>query len=721
MTNIDLSYQGVGLADENLGIFLQRGGEEIPLVKVPDRFTICPATSEAMAHPRRFALDWDRIIPAKQHKTVTRTNLEVFIVEPENLEAAMTQARSLDMVEFVSHVYQGKNDPGFLVYLGNEITIQFADNVDPATQAAIASAVGLKLQRPLAGIANTFIFELTRECQENPLKIANRLMRSAKVLTAEPNIITETQAHYRPKDSLYHKQWYLSHTGGAQLAPNSHINIESAWEITRGLRSVVIAITDDSIDLNHPDFQGLGKIVAPCDLKDKDFLPLPGTPEDNHGTACAGIALAEENGTGIVGVAPGCAMMPIRTTGYLDDKSIEDIFDWAIAKGASVISCSWGASAVHFPLSLRQRAAVTRAATQGRQGKGCVIVFAAGNSNRPTDDTVNETGWPNNIISGRTQWLSGFATHPDVIAVSASTSLNKKAAYSNWGESISVCAPSNNAPPGIWLPETGYIPTAPQITQTLSGLGVFTTDRVGAAGYDQSDFTGYFGGTSSACPIVAGVAALVLSANPDLTAKQVKQILQQTADKIVDPDPDPQLGMKLGSYDSNGHSQWFGYGKVNAGKAVAYAHQLYTVQRWISRWTKQRISQILKIPDYQPSSKSLLPLSSFGTINAEGITSEISISDSNPVQEIEVTVNIQHQFLGDIEIYLMAPDQKIVQLQSRNLGSQTQLNKSYNLQNTPMLRQLIGLPAKGTWKLIVIDCVPGDTGTLNNWELNLGL
>ena len=711
VNNADLSYQGVGVTDENLGVLLQRGGEEIPLVKVSDRFTIRPVDPSS-------AIDWATTMGAKEHKSVPRSDLEVFTVEADTLEESMQQARSIEAVEFVSHLYQGQHDPGLLVYLSNEITIQFADDVDRANSDAIAAAVGLKVERPLEGIPNTFIFELTRDCRENPIKIANRLMRSPQVLAAEPNIIIETQCYYRPKDNLYYKQWYLSHNGGSQLAANSHINVEAAWDITRGLRSVVVAITDDSIDINHPDFQGLGKIVAPRDLKDRDFLPLPGAAEDNHGTACAGVAVAEENGQGVVGVAPGCTLMPIRTTGFLDDKSVEDVFEWALTKGASVISCSWGASAVHFPLSLRQRAAITRAATQGRHGKGCVILFAAGNSNRPTNDIINESGWPKNVISGRTQWLSGFAIHPDVITVAACTSLGKKSAYSNWGKSISVCAPSNNAPPGIWLPETGYISTAPQITQSLPGLGIFTTDRVGAAGYDQGDFTGYFGGTSSACPVVAGVAALVLSANPDLTATEVKQILEKTADKIVDNDADPQLGIKLGTYDANGHSQWFGYGKVNAGDAVAYAHRLYHVRRWISRWTKERISRVFSIPDYQESSNSLFNF--FGSSDREGITSEIDIADSNTVKDIEVTVNIDHEFLGDIEIYLIAPNEKKVQLQSRNLGSKTQLYKLYNLHNTPTLRNLTGLSAKGTWKLMVIDRVPGDTGTLNNWELNLG-
>jgi subtilisin family serine protease len=154
--------------------------------------------------------------------------------------------------------------------------------------------------------------------------------------------------------------------------------------------------------------------------------------------------------------------MPLRTTGFLDDESIEQLFEWAIQNGASVISCSWGPAAVYFPLSLRQRAALTRAATIGRDRKGCVIVFAAGNANRPISGTINEQGWPNNLLKGPTQWLGGFTVHPDVITVSACTSLSKKSAYSNWGN-VTISAPSNNAPPGMWFEQTGYISTAPEV------------------------------------------------------------------------------------------------------------------------------------------------------------------------------------------------------------------------------------------------------------------
>ncbi|MGL6137307.1 MAG: proprotein convertase P-domain-containing protein, partial [Planktothrix sp.] len=274
-----------------------------------------------------------------------------------------------------------------------------------------------------------------------------------------------------------------------------------------------------------------------------------------------------------------------------------------------------------------------------------------------------------------------------------------------WGVGVSVCAPSNNAPPGMWLQETGYIGTPPVLKGTLPGLGVFTTDRMGAAGYDQSDFTAYFGGTSSATPVVAGVAALVLSVNPTLTAQEVRRILEQSADKIVDSDPDPQLGIRMGNYDKNGYSQWFGYGKVNAFKAVQMAQNRRMVQQQISRNISIENTQSVAIPDNNPN----------------GVSSLIAITETSPIQDIQVTVEIEHSFLGDIEVWLVAPDGDQVLLQNRTLGVKTQLKTTYNLQNTLYLRQFINVSALGNWQLKVIDAIPENTGTLKYWKLDLGL
>lgn len=396
--------------------------------------------------------------------------------------------------------------------------------------------------------------------------------------------------------------------------------------------------------------------------------------------------------------------MPIRTTGFLDDQTIEDLFEWAVDRGASIISCSWGPSAVNYPLSLRQRAALTRAATEGRNGKGCVIVFAAGNANRPTNGVINESGWQNNAISGNTTWFGGFTVHPDVITVSACTSLNKKAAYSNWGGEVAVCAPSNNAPPGVGLPNLGYVATPPQVNIPLRGLGIFTTDRVSTAGYDPSNFTNGFGGTSSACPLVAGVAALVLSANPDLTAQEVRQILQQTADKIVDPDPDPQFGLRKGTYEANGRSDWFGYGKVNAAKAVQAAAQRRTTMT-VTRSLSAENNNMTMIPDN----------------DLNGVVSAIGINDAAIVRDIQISVNLNHSYLGDIEVSVISPSGIVVLLQGRTLGRQTQLQTTYTLQSTPALRRMLGQSVRGRWQLKIVDAIANDTGMINAWKLTLGV
>ena len=694
-------YKGIGVSQENIGMILQRGGEELKVEKLPNRFTV---------RLDRDGGDLDDLSGSAIPMVYTRSappELQEIQVAPEQLDEAMELARQSERVAFASHVYRVATDPTLIFYLTDQVTIQFDESVGTERRDEIASKAGLEYLKPVDGVKNAFVYRVTPKTGENPIKISNHLKWNPEVLVAEPNIIVRSQSHYRPADPLYGKQWYLNNTGGSsQLAANSHIEVERAWDITRGRRSVAIAITDDSVDLNHPDFQGVGKIVAPLDLKGRDLLPMPEAASDNHGTACAGVALAEENGNGVVGVAPGCALMPIRTTGYLDDESVEQIFNWAVQKGASVISCSWGASAVYFPLSLRQSAAITRAAKDGRRGKGCVVLFAAGNANRPINGVIDERGWPNNLIQGQVKWLAGFAVHPDVIAVSACNSLNQKSAYSNWGTGISVCAPSNNAPPGMWLPETGYIGTPPAVRSSLQGLGVFTTDRMGAAGYDQSDFTPYFGGTSSATPVVAGVVGLILSANPDLTAREVRRILEQTADKIVDPNPDPQLGVRMGTYDRNGYSQWFGYGKVNAYQAVKMAYSQRVTFQKPSRRTAKSSDRIVEIPDDQP----------------DGVKSAIAISETAPLQDIQVTLEVEHSFLGDLEIWLIAPTGEKVLLQNRTLGCQTQLQKTYSLATTPHLREFLRLSSpRGSWQLWAIDRAPGNTGKLKGWKLDLGL
>ncbi len=377
----------------------------------------------------------------------------------------------------------------------------------------------------------------------NPVKVAAALQESPLVAVAEPDLATpgKLQAFIIPSDSLLKDQWHLRNTGAHRgtsigFRRGADARVVEAWERaeTLGSRTVVIAVIDDGFDLTHPDLAGEWKLVAPMDFTRRSADPRPDVYQaDWHGTACAGVATGNANGSGIVGAAPNCRLMPVRWGLNLADREIEAWFGYVLEQGAWVVSCSWGAAARNFPLSTRASRAIQRCARDGRSGLGTVICFAAGNENRDIDDPANGS-------------VNGFAIHEDVIAVAASTSRDERSNYSNFGAAISVCAPSSGA--GGW----GIL--------TSDVTGEFSNDgRMDHAGYAPGDFTDDFGGTSSACPLVAGICALLLSIKPDLTAREVKDVIQSTARQIGAP----------ADYDATGHSKRFGYGCVDAAAAVA--------------------------------------------------------------------------------------------------------------------------------------------------------
>ncbi|MGB0840591.1 MAG: S8 family serine peptidase, partial [Chitinophagales bacterium] len=179
--------------------------------------------------------------------------------------------------------------------------------------------------------------------------------------------------------------------------------------------------------------------------------------------------------------------------------------------------------------------AISQAAIEGRNGKGLVVVFAAGNNSTNISTEGNEDA------------ITGFATHPHVIAVAACNSKDERASYSNYGKRICLCAPSSG--------QGG----AEIVTAGLSdNLKARTKSKNTASSTPYND---QFGGTAAASAIVSGVVALVLSVNPDLTSADVRYILEQTADKIN----------VSGGYDQEGHSIYVGYGRVNAKRAVEMA------------------------------------------------------------------------------------------------------------------------------------------------------
>ncbi len=543
--------------DDPQSLYLWRGGQKIELEKETDRFTVIPSGKEQL----------DRLRKAPGIRRVKAVSARVYKIEtsPFERDKVMATLRSEAFRAVVHHAYRPKGTEGTVFYLTDQLMVIFSSGATLRQINALLEKYSLKVLREYEGEKNAFLLQVTSSSGQNPIKVANRLAEEELVISSEPNMINRFRTAYIPPDPYFSRQWHLHAKDGAQLVSGASVDAPAAWDITMGDRSVVIAVIDDGFDLSHPDFKGKNKIVFPKDYVDGDVRPFPETSEgDYHGTPCAGVALAESNKSGVVGVAPGCAFMPVRFPLSAEDDLIIEIFETAGSK-ADVLSCSWGPPPVYAPVSTMLSRTLTRlAANGGPRGKGCVICIAAANFDAPLNDPVNRDGflwlqYNGSLRVTKGPILNGMAVHPSVVTVAASTSLNKHAAYSNWGKEVSVCAPSNNFHP---LDPQAFVP----------GRGIWTTDNeaYGQGFKANSRYTGDFGGTSSATPLVAGVAALVISANKELTAARVKEILQSTADKIVDEDADIILGNNRGTY-AGGHSEWFGHGKVNAARAVAEA------------------------------------------------------------------------------------------------------------------------------------------------------
>jgi len=428
-----------------------------------------------------------------------------------------------------SRVYHTSNDQVPFVPTG-EIHIGFEPELPARLQGELMVDLGLELvaERP----DGSFVVSAT-ETSPDPITSVESLQECEGVRFAEPDLATPSRlrdvapAAQRYDDPELGAQWHLRNTGrhgGSSVffKERADARVVEAWRSLRGFGSadVVIGVIDREFDLDDrgplPGLRSGGRLSAEAGC----------ASGPSHGTTCARVAAGRPRG-GTVGVAPGASLLTRSCGGELSDRHVEAWFDDIREAGAWIVSCGWGPSARSFPLSRRKSEAIHRCATAGRNAKGCVIVFAAGNESRSISDPEARS-------------FDGFAMHPDVVAVAASNSRDLRSHYSNFGSGLWLCAPSSGA----------------------AGAGVPT----GAAGPDPSGSGspcggsfGAGGGTSFAAAVVSGVAALVLSANPELSASDVKTILRLTARKIGQ------------GYDRSGHARHFGYGCVDAAKAVDMA------------------------------------------------------------------------------------------------------------------------------------------------------
>lgn len=363
-----------------------------------------------------------------------------------------------------------------------------------------------------------------------------------------------------PNDPYYARQAHLDPTqpanGAVDLAAT--INARGAWALTRGA-GVQVGIGDDGVDLTHPDLSP--NLTAPS----RNFFTGTDSgahPRSSfyHGTAVAGlIGAAGDNAVGISGVAPmaglGALVIWNAADEILDDAGLAEVFGYRNDELA-VQSHSWGNSDfLYLEMPAIQTQAISNAVTAGRGGRGVVLVRSAGNMRTEDYNFADGVGDAN---------IDAYANNLWHITVGSVRADGRVASYSVTGACILVAAPGGEDTGGF----SGLITTDPRGSKGDNRV----VDPADPTSADYLFGSTAFVGTSAAAPVVSGVVALVLSANPQLGWRDVQQVLALTARQVDVSDPDIQ---STGAGFRVGHNT--GFGVVDAGAAVRLA------QRWQNR------------------------------------------------------------------------------------------------------------------------------------------
>ncbi|MBB4804736.1 subtilisin family serine protease [Chryseobacterium defluvii] len=286
------------------------------------------------------------------------------------------------------------------------------------------------------------------------------------------------ELYHHPNDPLLSRQWAVQ-----------KINCEQAWDISKG-DDIIVAVVDTGVDYNHPDISAnmwknaQGKFGY-------DFSDQDDDPKDyqGHGTHCAGtIAAVMDNSLLVAGIAPKAKIMAVKIFPNAYDSVCVRAIKYAADNGARIISNSWG------PVGRKPSNPSVEDAIDYAYNKGCIVVFAAGNSN----DDVR---------------FYSPANYSKVISVAATDINDNRADFSNYGNTITVAAPGVD----------------------IVSLRMNSSDAVSMSG------------TSMACPHVSALAALILMKNRQYTFEKVRHFIQAYGDPVTTDRP---VGGRINAFAS---------------------------------------------------------------------------------------------------------------------------------------------------------------------------
>jgi len=474
-----------------------------------------------------------------------------------------------------------------------------------------------------------------------------------------------------PTDTLFSSQWYLQNSAVGEY----DLNVRKVWDDYTGA-GVKVMVIDNGFDHDHED------LIANYDAtNDYDYYALDddaaaAQSDDNHGTSVMGIIGAAKNGVGVVGTAFGSTMIGARIEyNVTADKWREQFtsaFADAVEKGVGVINMSFGGAGDYDTYDgvsnvALIKTAIEDAVTNGRDGLGIALVKSAGNS-RGSNVDVNH----NQSDSDTRQ-----------IIVSAVNRDGGVTTYSSYGAAVLIS--------GFGSPSPGQI---------------VTTDRRGADGYDASDYTTSFNGTSAAAPMISGVVALLEEANPNLGWRDIQTILAISARHVGSDVGGSVIGNELNTWSFTGATNWngggmhysqdYGYGLVDALAAVRLAES----------WTAQSTSD-------NQSSASVTVLAGSSTPadgDLTGNTFTETMADDISVERVTVTLTFTANYAADMDVYLIGPDGR----EQRVVGDAGGNNSMSNGQFTFSAQGYRGISSQGDWSVRVVDDDSGGSVTVSN-------
>jgi subtilisin family serine protease len=395
-------------------------------------------------------------------------------------------------------------------YHPEQVLVRFKDSFSEQMREAAISAYRAKTLKRIPGLD---IYSLQIPEGTSVEEMVYVLSRNPDVEFAEPNYVIHAAAW--PNDILFSYQYALHNTGqqigssGPIGTSGADIRATAAWEETKGEGETIIAIIDTGVDVEHPDIKNKIKSAG------KDFVngDDDATDDNGHGTHVAGIAAADTNNSeGIAGVAWNCKVLPVKVLDQLGEGWDYDVaagIRWAVDNGADVINLSLGQDTPSTTLEV---------ALEYAYEKNVVIVAAAGNEGVAVYYPAAYDDY----------CLAVAATNYNDERVTFENTIDDFEPWeSNYGPEIDIAAPGERI--------VGLVPT------WYFGSGSFPY----AWGF----------GTSAACPHVAGLAALIKSIKPQLSASEIMCVIRYATDDV-------------NSSSHPGKDDYLGYGRINMKKAI---------------------------------------------------------------------------------------------------------------------------------------------------------